>query len=108
MISNDPPGRGGKPARGHDRDADGAVSVCHPPGRVPWVDERDRVDDFRVPGPRPQRRTVADEQMALRWCAAAMVGAGKKFRRVNAHLPAPRTALDREATVVRTDRASAA
>ena len=36
-------------------------------------------------------------QMALRWCAAGMVEAGKQFRRVNGHLhlPALRTALDR-------------
>jgi transposase-like protein len=35
-------------------------------------------------------------QMALRWCAAGMVEAGKQFRRVNGrlHLPALRTALD--------------
>ncbi len=34
--------------------------------------------------------------MALRWCAAEMVEAGKQFRRVNGHLhlPALRTALD--------------
>jgi putative transposase len=36
-------------------------------------------------------------QMALRWCAAGMVEAGKQFRRVNGHLhlPALRTALQR-------------
>lgn len=36
-------------------------------------------------------------QMALRWCAAGMIEAGKQFRRVNGHLhlPALRTALDR-------------
>lgn len=35
--------------------------------------------------------------MALRWCAAGMLEAGKQFRRVNGHLhlPALRTALDR-------------
>ena len=38
-----------------------------------------------------------DGQMALRWCAAGMVEAGKQFRRVNGHLhlPALRTALER-------------
>jgi transposase-like protein len=38
-----------------------------------------------------------DGQMALRWCAAGMVEAGKQFRRVNGylHLPAVRTALQR-------------
>jgi putative transposase len=41
-----------------------------------------------------------DGQMALRWCAAGMVEAGKQFRRVNGHLhlPALRTALEREVT----------
>ena len=36
-------------------------------------------------------------QMALRWCAAGMVEAGKQFRRVNGHLhlPALRDALER-------------
>jgi putative transposase len=38
-----------------------------------------------------------DGTMALRWCAAGMIEAGKQFRRVNGrlHLPALRTALDR-------------
>ena len=36
-----------------------------------------------------------DGTMALRWCAAGMVEAGKQFRRVNGHLhlPALRAAL---------------
>jgi putative transposase len=36
--------------------------------------------------------------MALRWCAAGMIEAGKQFRRVNGHLhlPALRAALERE------------
>jgi putative transposase len=35
--------------------------------------------------------------MALRWCAAGMVEAGKQFRRVNGHLylPALRATLER-------------
>ena len=39
-----------------------------------------------------------DGQMALRWCAAGMIEAGKQFRRVNGHLhlPALRTALARQ------------
>ncbi len=39
-----------------------------------------------------------DGQMALRWCAAGMVEAGKQFRRVNGHLHLSvlRTALERE------------
>jgi len=38
-----------------------------------------------------------DGQMALRWCAAGMLEAGKQFRRVNGHLHLPtlRTALER-------------
>jgi putative transposase len=39
-----------------------------------------------------------DGQMALRWCAAGLVEAGKQFRKVNGflHLPALRRALDAE------------
>jgi hypothetical protein len=39
-----------------------------------------------------------DGDMALRWCAAGLVEAGKQFRRVNGHLhlPALRAALERE------------
>ena len=39
-----------------------------------------------------------DGQMALRWCAAGMVEAGKQFRRVNGHLhlPSLASALERE------------
>ena len=39
-----------------------------------------------------------DGQMALRWCAAGMVEAGKQFRRVNGHLhlPSLQAALERE------------
>jgi putative transposase len=39
-----------------------------------------------------------DGQMALRWCAAGMLEAGKQFRRVNGHLhlPALRATLERE------------
>jgi putative transposase len=38
-----------------------------------------------------------DGQMALRWCAAGMLEAGKQFRRVNGHLHlrALRAALER-------------
>jgi len=41
-----------------------------------------------------------DGEMAMRWCAAGMVEAGKQFRRVNGHLhlPALRAALEREVT----------
>jgi putative transposase len=56
-----------------------------------------------------------DGQMALRWCAAGMIEAGKQFRRVNGHLHLPvlRAALEREATtdlvpVVHNDPVSAA
>jgi putative transposase len=43
-----------------------------------------------------------DGQMALRWCAAGMVEAGKQFRRVNGHLHLPglRTALQRHVGTV--------
>ena len=39
-----------------------------------------------------------DGQMAMRWCAAGMVEAGKQFRRVNGHLHLPtlRAVLERE------------
>lgn len=39
-------------------------------------------------------------KLALRWCAAGMVGAGKPLRRVNGHLhlPALRAAVEREVT----------
>jgi transposase-like protein len=56
-----------------------------------------------------------DGQMALRWCAAGMVEAGKQFRRVNGHLHLPtlRAALERECAesvgpVVHNDEVSAA
>ena len=56
-----------------------------------------------------------DGKMALRWCAAGMVEAGKQFRRVNGHLhlPALRGALEREfaelvGPVVHNDEVSAA
>ena len=40
--------------------------------------------------------------MAMRWCAAGMVEAGKQFRRVNGHLhlASLRTALEREAAEI--------
>jgi hypothetical protein len=56
-----------------------------------------------------------DGQMALRWCAAGMIEAGKQFRRVNGHLHLPtlRAALDRETaksvgSVVHNDEVNAA
>jgi putative transposase len=56
-----------------------------------------------------------DGQMALRWCAAGMVEAGKQFRRVNGHLhlPTPRATLERETaepvgTIGHDDQVSAA
>lgn len=41
-----------------------------------------------------------DASMAMRWCAAGMIEAGKQFRRVNGHLhlPALRAALEAETT----------
>jgi putative transposase len=46
-----------------------------------------------------------DGTMALRWCAAGMVEAGKQFRRVNGylHLPALRAALEAEAATTVTE-----
>jgi transposase-like protein len=56
-----------------------------------------------------------DGKMAMRWCAAGMIEAGKQFRRVNGHLHLPtlRAALEREAArsvapVVHNDHVSAA
>jgi putative transposase len=56
-----------------------------------------------------------DGQMALRWCAAGMIEAGKQFRRVNGHLHLPtlRVALEREVAksvgpVMHNDEVSAA
>jgi hypothetical protein len=56
-----------------------------------------------------------DGQMALRWCAAGMIEAGKQFRRVNGHLHLPtlRAALQREIAesvepVLHNDQVSAA
>jgi hypothetical protein len=56
-----------------------------------------------------------DGQMALRWCAAGMIEAGKQFRRVNGdlHLPELRDALERETVehggpVVHNDQENAA
>ena len=56
-----------------------------------------------------------DGQMALRWCAAGMIEAGKQFRRVNGHLhlAALRAALEREVAksvvpVVHNDQVNAA
>jgi putative transposase len=53
--------------------------------------------------------------MALRWCAAGMVEAGKQFRRVNGHLHLPtlRAALETKAAkhvvpVMHNDHVSAA
>ncbi|MGH3553905.1 MAG: IS256 family transposase [Pseudonocardiaceae bacterium] len=56
-----------------------------------------------------------DGQMALRWCAAGMIEAGKQFRRVNGHLHLPtlRAALESQIAehvipVVHNDQVSAA
>jgi putative transposase len=57
-----------------------------------------------------------DGKMAMRWCAAGMIPAGKQFRRVKGHLlhlPALRAALEREAAkdvmpVMHNDQVSAA
>jgi len=43
-----------------------------------------------------------DGQMAMRWCAAGMVEAGKQFRRVNGHLHLPTLRADLEREVAET------
>jgi hypothetical protein len=45
-----------------------------------------RVDDLDLPHDASNVKRWRDGQMALRWCAAGMVEAGKQFRRVNGHL----------------------
>jgi hypothetical protein len=52
--------------------------------------QRLHLDDQRVPDS-PRKIDVAvkrwrDGQMALRWCAAGMLEAGRQFRRVDGHL----------------------
>ncbi len=50
----------------------------------------DRVDDLASAATTPANvKRWRDGQMALRWCAAGMVEAGKQFRRVNGHLHLP-------------------
>ena len=51
-----------------------------------------------------------DGTMALRWCAAGMVEAGKQFRRVNGylHLAALRVALDQTIAAVTPTKEDAA
>ena len=82
-----PPRRGGEPARGHGRDPDGAASehAAHPGSHVP-LDQRRREHDLDLPRSRANVKRWRDGQMALRWCAAGMVEAGKQFRRVNGHM----------------------
>jgi putative transposase len=60
---------------------------------VPWLELP--ATDYILVG---DLRGGCDGQMALRWCAAGMVKAGKRFRRVNGHLHLPtlRAAMERE------------
>ena len=94
-----PPRRGGQPARGPGRDADGAAPrrSAHA-GPHAALDERieSMISVCREHAGNVKR--WRDGQMALRWCAAGMVEAGKQFRRVNGHLHLPtlRAALERE------------
>jgi len=110
------PPRGGGEPRGPGRDLDGATPErgAHAGADVA-LDELHRVDDLGLPRTRRQRQTLARRQMALRWCAAGMVEAGKQFRRVNGHLHLPtlRAALERETaepvgTISHDDQVSAA
>ena len=50
------------------------------------LDQRRRVDDRDLPRSQRNVKRWRDGQMALRWCAAGMVEAGKQFRRVNGHM----------------------
>ena len=85
------PGAAGQPARGDGRDLDRAPArgAAHP-GPDPAQHERGRESMISIS--RDHSRNVKrwrDGQMALRWCAAGMVEAGKQFRRVNGHLHLP-------------------
>ena len=84
-------------ARGPGRDADRAAPRrAADAGADAAHDEQHRVDDLHRPHPRGNVKNWQNGNMALRWCAAGMVEAGKQFRRVNGHLhlPALRAALD--------------
>src|SRR5271166_2735084 len=111
-----PPRRGGEPARGPRRDPHGAAPErsAHP---RPHAALDDCIESM-ISVCREHAGNVKrwrDGQMALRWCAAGMVEAGKQFRRVNGHLHLPtlRAALEREsaesvATMGHDDQVSAA
>jgi hypothetical protein len=53
-----------------------------------WASERASVCPVRMAASITGHRVsmVAARRMALRWCAAGLVEAGKQFRRVNGHL----------------------
>jgi putative transposase len=55
-----------------------------------------RVDNIHRPTHSSKVTNWQNRTMALRWCAAGRIKAGKQFRRVNGqlHLPALRAALD--------------
>ena len=74
------------------------LGVAAHPGPHVALDQLHRVDDLGSAVSTPSNvKRWRDGQMALRWCAAGMVEAGKQFRRVNGHLhlPALRAALER-------------
>ena len=86
-LDKHPSRRGGQLARGHGRDAHRTASGRAPdPGSHAAVHECDRVNDLHLPHSRENVKRWRDGQMALRWCAAGMVEAGKQFRRVNGHM----------------------
>jgi hypothetical protein len=82
-----PPRRRGQPARGHGRDPDRAASgrVAHAGTNAP-LDQRHREHDQHLSNAQRHVKNWRDGTMALRWCAAGMIEAGKQFRRVNGHL----------------------
>ena len=111
-----PPRGGGQPARGPGRDAHRAAvgRAAHP---RPHAALDQRIESM-ISVCREHAANVKrwrDGQMALRWCAAGMIEAGKQFRRVNGHrhLPTLRAALEGEfaetvGPVVHNDQVNAA
>ena len=95
------PSRGGRePARGPRRDTLTVLRLGVPPTLARTLRSTNTIESM-ISVCREHSANVKrwrDGQMALRWCAAGMVEAGKQFRRVNGHLHLPtlRAALERE------------
>jgi len=64
------------------------------------AEDNEGVHDRGLPATAGELKRWRDGDMAMRWCAAGMVEAGKQFRRVNGHLHLAnlRAALEREVT----------